>query len=81
VSKTRSKKNQERPVVSIRHIAMVNSDTRISRAIDILLKATAEAGSRTKDTSNGKKEMPHGQAHTEDTLTRGSSGNDSHGEE
>lgn len=76
--KTRGKQNQKRPVVSIRPIATIDSDTRVSRAIDILLKAAAEANSQSKDTSNGKK--PGGQAHAEDALTRGSGGNDSHGE-
>jgi len=79
VPKTRGKQNQKRPVVSIRPIATIDSDTRVSRAIDILLKAAAEANSQSKDTSNGKK-TPHGQAPAEDALTRGSGGNDSHGE-
>ena len=76
--KTRGKQNQKRPVVSIRPIATIDSDTRVSRAIDILLKAAAEANSQSKDTSNGKK-TPHGQAPAEDALTRGSGESDSHG--
>lgn len=76
--KTRGKQNQKRPVVSIRSIATVYSDARLSRAIDILLKAAAEANLQSKDTSNGKK--PDGQAPAEDALTRGSGGSDSHGE-
>jgi len=79
VPKTRGKQNQKRLVVSIRPIATIDSDTRVSRAIDILLKAAAEANSQSKDTSNGKK-RPHGQAPAKDALTRGSGGNDSHGE-
>lgn len=79
--KTQGKQNQERLKVRVCHVAIVDSDARISRAIDILLKAVAEANSQSKNTSNGKKETTHGQAPTVDTLTRGSGGDDSHGEE
>jgi len=65
-------------VVEIRYVRTPDADDRLSRAIDILLKAAAEANSQSKDTSNGKK--PDGQAPAEDALTRGSGGNDSHGE-
>ena len=78
--KTRGKRNQKCPIVSIRPIATADGDARLSRAIDILLKAVAEANSQSKDTSNGKKETPHGQAPAVDALTTGTEASDSHGE-
>ena len=78
--KKRGKQNQKHPVVSIRPVATADSDARLSRAVDILLKAAVEANSQSKDTSNSKKETLHGQAPAEDALTRGSGGNDSHAE-
>jgi len=60
VAKTQGKQNQKRPVVGIRHIATVDSDARISHAIDMLLQAAAEAKSQSKGISNGKKETPRG---------------------
>ena len=76
--KTRGKQNQKRPVVSIRPIATVNGDTRLSRAIDILLNAATKANSQSKDAQEVK--MLHGQTPAVDTFTRGSGGNDSPGE-
>jgi hypothetical protein len=60
VAKNRSKQNQKCPVVGIRHVATVDSDARISHAIDMLLQAAAEAKSQSKGISAGKKETPHG---------------------
>jgi len=80
VAKKQGRQSQKRLVVSIRHVATPDGNARVCRTIDILLKAAAEANSQSKDTSNGKKETPHGQAPTEDALTRSSGGNDSHGE-
>lgn len=58
--KTQGKQNQERLKVRVCHVAIVDSDARISRAIDMLLQAAAEAKSQSKGISNGKKETPHG---------------------
>ncbi len=60
MAKTQGKQNQKRPVVDIRHIATLDSDARISRAVDMLLRAAGEAKSQSKGISDGKKETPHG---------------------
>lgn len=61
MAKTHGKQNQNRPVVDIRHITAVDSDARISRAIDMILQASMGAKSQSKGVS-GKSEMPHGSA-------------------
>ena len=61
VPKTPGKQNQKRPVVSIRPIATIDSDTRVSRAIDILLKAAAAGMIPTvKDNAKPNRESSRG---------------------
>jgi hypothetical protein len=80
VAKKQRIENKKRLLVTMHHVPTPDGNARLSRAIDIVLKAAAEANSQSKDTPNGKKETPHGQAPAVDTLTRGSGGNDFHGE-
>jgi len=77
VAKNEGSQNQKRMVVTIHHAATPDGSARISRAISVLLKAAEEANSQSKDTSNGKKEAPHGQATAKDALTRSNGGNNS----
>ena len=78
MAKRQGKQNHKRMVVSLRYMVTPDGNARLSRAIFILLKA-AEANSQAEDTSNGKKEAPHGQAPARD-VTGGSDRNDSHDE-
>ena len=58
--------------VQIKYAAAPSGDERLSRAIDILLKAA------TRDTSQSKKEEPPCQAPAGDAPTGGAEENDSH---
>ena len=80
MAKKQGKQNQKRIVVSIRHVATPDAEERFSHAIGILLKAATRNTSQSKQTPNTKKKEPPCQAPADDALTRGSGGNDSHGE-
>ncbi len=70
--KKQGKQNQKRLVVSIRHVATPDGNARLSRVIDILLKAAARDALRSKgNPANAEKGKPPCQAPAEDALTGG----------
>lgn len=80
MAKKHRRTSEKSLMVSLCYVATPDSSARLSRAINILLKAAAEANSELKDTSKAEEETPHGQAPAGDALTRGSSVNNSYGE-
>ena len=67
-------------VVEISYVRTPDADERLSRAIEILLRSAARHAIQAKEAPNTEKQESPRQAPAEDVLTRGSGGNDSHGE-
>ena len=78
--KSSVKEGQRLRVVEIRYVRTPNADERLSKAIDILLRSAARHAIQAKEAPNTEKQESPRQAPAEDVLTRGSGGNDSHGE-
>ena len=65
--------------VQTKYAATHGGDERLSRAIDILLKAATSDALHSKESPNAKKEEPSGQVPTKDTLTGGGEDSDRQG--
>jgi len=58
VAKQQGKQNHKRMVVSLRHVATPDANARLSRTIDILLRAAARGASQSKGNPSTKREEP-----------------------
>ena len=75
------KQNHTCIVVSLRHVATPDADARLSRTVDILLKAAAKKNTpKSKEMPRDQKQRQHGEAPEEDALTHGNGGSGSNGE-
>lgn len=58
MAKKRSKQNQKSLSVSIHYVPIPQADDKLSRAIDILLRAAARDSSQAEDSPDADKEKP-----------------------
>lgn len=75
----KGKQNPKCPVVSIRCVAIPDATERLSRSLDILLKAAGRRAAPFEENTNTKKEEPPCQAPAEDALTGGGEDSDRQG--
>jgi hypothetical protein len=80
LAKKQSEQNHNIIVISLCHVAVPNGYTRLSRAIDILLKLATENIAQSKYPPNPEKGEPPCQVNAKDALPNGSREKDSHGE-
>ena len=71
MAKKQGTRNQKSLVVSIRHMVTTDSNGRLSRTIDILLRAAARGASQSKGNPGAKREEPLRQDPATDDPTGG----------
>ena len=62
MARKQDKQNQKRLVVNVHHVATPDAKERLSRAIDILLRAAARDTSQAEDSPDADKEKPSGRS-------------------
>lgn len=77
MTKKPRRQSQKHLVVSLREADTPDAKERLSRVLDILVKAAKRAGARSGDSVDAKKEKPSDQARADDALTGGVEGDDS----
>jgi hypothetical protein len=58
VAKKRRRQNEERLAVTVRHIACADSDVRVARAIDILLRSASVDTAQPEESDSQKEKHP-----------------------
>ena len=76
-TRKQGKQHQRGLTVRIECVPTRDAEARLSRVLDILVKAAKRAGARSRDSVDAKKEKPPDQAPADDALTGGVEGDDS----